>query len=187
MQSLLWIVLVAFSFTFLGCSQNSDQSNSLQDIHSNKNQSIPKTEVRVDLLDTAKWQEIKSLNKGKVLFVNIWATWCLPCKEEFPDLVKLAEEYQNSDVVIVGVSVDYQDEIVSKIIPFLQSQKARFPNYVQNFKQPEVLINMFNEKWRGAVPATFIYDQNGIQKAFLLGKKSYEEFKTAIEKIRDVS
>ncbi len=111
MQSLLWIVLVAFSFTFLGCSQNSDQSNSLQDIHSNKNQSIPKTEVRVDLLDTAKWQEIKSLNKGKVLFVNIWATWCLPCKEEFPDLVKLAEEYQNSDVVIIGVSVDYPDEI----------------------------------------------------------------------------
>ncbi len=46
---------------------------------------------------------------------------------------------------------------------------------------------MFNEEWRGAVPATFIYDQNGIQKTFLLGKKSYEEFKTAIEKIRDAS
>jgi len=143
--------------------------------------------VRVDRLDASRFKILLKQHEGKVLFINAWATWCAPCKEEFPDLVKLAEEYAHSDVAVIGISVDYPDEIESKIIPFLQDQRVNFPNFVQNFKRPEDLINLFNEKWRGAVPATFIYDKKGQQRSFLLGKQSYEQFKAEIESVRSES
>ena len=176
-----------FSLFFIGCTQNTDRTDKSNLDQSGDTLLVRQMDVNVDLFDLAKWQEIKKRYQGKILFINTWATWCLPCKEEFPDLVKLAKNYQNSDVVIIGISVDYPDELESKVIPFLRSQSVNFPNYVQNFKKPETLINLFNDKWRGAVPATFIYDENGVQKAFLLGKQSYDEFKNAIEDIRSDS
>ncbi len=140
--------------------------------------------IEVSLLDEDGFQALKKQHEGKILFINAWATWCVPCQKEFPDLVRLKDYYRDSDVVFVGISVDFPDEVESKVKPFLYSQKVNFPNYVQNFKQPEDLINLLNEKWRGAVPATFIYDKKGKQQAFLLGKHSFDEFKEAIEKIR---
>jgi thiol-disulfide isomerase/thioredoxin len=124
---------------------------------------------------------IKNRN-GKVLLINVWATWCIPCREEFPDLVKLAEKYQERNLEIIGISADYPDEIISKIQPFVKSQRVNFPIYVQNFDKQENFINYFNEDWRGALPATFIFDKSGIQQAFLLGKHSYKEFQQNVEK-----
>jgi thiol-disulfide isomerase/thioredoxin len=187
MRSVGSILILTFSLLFTGCVQNDGQSDKTNLNRPGENRLDDQIELSVDLFDLSMWQDIKSRYQGKILFINTWATWCLPCKEEFPDLVKLAKNYQDSDVIIIGVSVDYPDELESKIIPFLKSQGVNFPNYVQNFKKPESLIDLFNDQWRGAVPATFIYDEKGIQKAFLLGKQSYDEFKDAIEAIRSDS
>lgn len=143
--------------------------------------------IEVPLLDANTFQSLIAEHKGKVLFINTWATWCVPCKEEFPDLVRLHEFYMSSDVEFVGISVDYKEDIESKIKPFLISQNARFKNYVQNFKEPANLINLLNEDWQGAVPATFIYDKQGKQQAYLLGKHSFEELKAKIEEIRRIN
>jgi thiol-disulfide isomerase/thioredoxin len=145
------------------------------------------SKIDVPLLEANNFQSLITEHKGKVLFINTWATWCVPCKEEFPDLVRLHEYYKNSDVVFVGISVDYKEDIESKIKPFLISQNAKFKNYVQNFKEPANLINLMNEDWQGAVPATFIYDRQGQQQAYLLGKHSFEEFKEKIEEIREIN
>ena len=185
MQLKMRLAVLSIALYLGACLQNNDRTEAKRAVASEDSRTETSINIHVDILDQAKWQEIKEYNKGKIIFVNAWATWCLPCKEEFPDLVKLAENYQDSDVVIIGISVDYPDEIETKIAPFLKSQVATFPNYVQNFKDPAELIDMFNEKWRGAVPATFIYDKKGIQKAFLLGKQSYQTFKKVIEQIRN--
>jgi thiol-disulfide isomerase/thioredoxin len=180
------LLFLFFAVYLSACSQNTDRgAETNQAVSSAGGRTEGNMTVSVDLLNQAKWLEIKQRYKDKIIFINAWATWCLPCKEEFPDLVKLARDYQNSDVVIIGISVDYPDEVESKVIPFLNSQDVPFQNFVQNFKDPADLINMFNKKWRGAVPATFIYDKNGVQKAFLLGKQSYKTFKKEIEQIRN--
>ena len=119
---------------------------------------------------------------GKVLLINVWATWCMPCREEFPDLVKLAEKYQDQELEVIGISADYPDEIDLKIRPFVESQKVNFPIFVQNFDKQENFINYLSEDWSGALPATFIYDKSGIQQVFLLGKRSYQEFQQTVEK-----
>ncbi|MGA7160577.1 MAG: TlpA disulfide reductase family protein [Bacteroidota bacterium] len=119
--------------------------------------------------------------KGKILFLNVWATWCQPCVEEFPDLVKVYEEYRDSPVDIVAISVDYPDEIESKIVPFLTSLNVPFTVYVADVKKDEDFINALNPAWSGAVPATFIFDAHGKQQKFMFGQKNYETFKADID------
>ena len=146
-------------------------------------QSQKEVQTNVALIDSAKFQNIISNNNGSVLVVNVWATWCLPCVEEMPDLVEITDFYESESVKIIGISIDYPEEIQSKILPFIKNNKLNFPIFVNDFKNDEALINFLNEKWSGAIPATFIYDKTGVQKEFLLGKHSFDGFKNAIEKV----
>ena len=139
--------------------------------------------TKVEKIGKAELESIFASQKGRVLLVNVWATWCKPCREEFPDLVRLARFYKNKDVRIITISADYPDEIETKIRPFLDKFKINFPVYVQDFPGQEDFINQMNKKWNGALPATFIYDKAGRQRAFFLGKKDFESLKKEIEKI----
>lgn len=137
----------------------------------------------IDLIDEAKLDSLVQNRSGKALFINMWATWCVPCREEFPDLIKLAEYTQNRDIEIVGISVDYADEIDSKVKPFLQSQQVNFKNFIQNFDRQEKLISLLHTEWAGALPASFIYNDQGIQILFMPGKHSFQEFKSKIDSL----
>ncbi|MDE3059272.1 MAG: TlpA family protein disulfide reductase [Bacteroidota bacterium] len=121
---------------------------------------------------------------GKILFLNLWATWCAPCVEEFPDIVKFSHIYTDSLVEVVAISVDYPDEADSKVRPFLKKHNVDFKVYIADAKDQEDFINAVNSSWSGAVPATFIFGKHGKQRAFLLGKQNLERFKNEIEKIR---
>ncbi|MDP1677350.1 MAG: TlpA disulfide reductase family protein [Bacteroidota bacterium] len=120
---------------------------------------------------------------GNILLLNIWATWCEPCKEEFPDLIKLSSKYKKKNVQIIALSVDYPDEVNEKIIPFLDSLRVPFQIFVADFASQDSLINTLNREWSGAVPATFIFDKNGIQKKFLLGKQTYNQFTSVVDEL----
>jgi thiol-disulfide isomerase/thioredoxin len=111
------------------------------------------------------------------LFVNFWATWCTPCREEFPGLVRLHEFLDEKPVDLVGISVDYPDEIQSKINPFLSSHHVKFQNYVKNVGSDQQFINLVNPHWSGSIPVTVIYGTNGKLRAFIRGKRSFDFFK----------
>lgn len=184
MYKIMIILVLLLSFHFISCSENEKSADQNQAPTNLKPASVNLATDDIVLLDASGFQNLLDQHRGKTLFINAWATWCIPCKEESPDLVQLADDYRDTDVVIIGISVDYPDEVESKIKPFLQNHNVNFPIFVQNFKKPEELINLLNPDWRGAVPATFIYNKNGIQKEFLLGKHSFNEFKQKIESIR---
>lgn len=138
----------------------------------------------VEMLDEQGFQQLIQERQGKILVVNVWATWCAPCREEFPALVKLAEAYRNSEVEIIGISVDYPDEIASKILPFLEKQNANFKNYVRNFADDQAFIQSINPKWSGALPVTALYDRQGNQQVFHVGEADFETFRQYIESLR---
>ena len=131
----------------------------------------------VALIDSSGLDSLIQERNGKVLLINMWATWCVPCREEFEDLIQLAAYATNKPIEIVGISVDYPDEIESKVKPFLAQQQVNFKIYVQNFDEQEALINQLNKDWSGALPASFIYDARGKQKVFVQGKHTLESFK----------
>jgi len=142
--------------------------------------------ISVEDMDKAKLQKLIKNRKGKVLLLNIWASWCGPCKREFPDLVKLADKYKNSKVEIVGLSVDDREDLQTDVIPFLEKNNVNFKIYLQNFKNIEELIEIFPQ-WQGAIPLTVIFDSKGNQKKFIIGMRDFAFFDNAIQEVLNSS
>lgn len=128
---------------------------------------------------------IKDTNKGNVILINFWATWCKPCVKEFPELVKLYNNYKDKGFNLIFISVDVPEDVESKVIPFLKKQGVDFVSYYNKFDKPEELINYIDKDWEGAIPSTYIYDKEGKLTTHILGSKSYEEFEKEIEKNMD--
>lgn len=120
--------------------------------------------------------------RGKVVFLNFWATWCEPCRDEFPMVNELAKKYAAQGLVVLGVSLDDDGEI-ELVRRFLARVQPVFPNYRKKPGYEEPFINAIDPKWTGAIPATFFYDPGGRQVAKLVGEHRREEFEAAIQKL----
>ena len=170
-----WLLFTALMLSY-GCRKGENRAELSQ-----KTEGKPHSSIKVNLLDEKQLANLIEQRLDRILLINVWATWCIPCRKEFPDLVRLAEKYKDRELDIIAISADYPDEIESKIIPFIQSQQVNFPVYVQNFATQEDFINFINRDWSGALPASFLYNADGEQTLFLLGKQSYQEFVSALE------
>jgi len=103
--------------------------------------------------------------------------------EEFPDLLKVSSAYDTSKVEIVAVSLDYADEIQSKVLPFVRKNNVPFRIYPAQFDSQEKFINSVKKSWNGVIPATFIYDRHGKQKISLIGEQTFDRFKAGIDAV----
>ncbi|MBS1517674.1 MAG: TlpA family protein disulfide reductase [Bacteroidetes bacterium] len=125
---------------------------------------------------------IISENKGKVILFNYWATWCRPCVEEFPDIMKLNEKYKNKDFKLIFVSLDFGEDFKSEIQDFLKKNGVDFVTYYNNFKKDEELLDYVDKNWEGGIPGTFVYDKNGKLQTSMIGKHNFKDFKSAVDK-----
>lgn len=123
-------------------------------------------------LDTGETLELQDF-RGDVVILNFWATWCLPCLEEIPDLNRLQQTYADSGLVILSIS-DEQTDV-------LTSFEQRMPLETTSVTvDPEVDLPV---PFKGALtirPATYIVDRDGVARRYLLGARSYSFFETAI-------
>ena len=121
--------------------------------------------------------------KDKPLLVNFWATWCDPCRDEFPELVKLDKDYRPQLLEFVTVSLDDITDINTTVPQFLATMKATMPSYLLNVNDPEPAINAVDPRWQGDLPATFLYNTQGelIYKHF--GRVNTSELREAIDKL----
>ena len=147
----------------------------------NRPQYTQSVEFEIDEISLDELSELTKSRNSKVLLLNIWATWCVPCREEFPRLIKLSDQYED-ELDLVGISIDFPDELETKVYPFLNKFQINFTNYISGEKDAEKFINFLNTEWNGALPASFVYNTDGEQVEFFTGKKSYEEFEKAVLK-----
>jgi thiol-disulfide isomerase/thioredoxin len=117
------------------------------------------------------------------LLVNFWATWCDPCREEFPDLVKIDEDYRSKGLNFVAVSLDDVGDIKTKVEPFLKEMKATMPVVLLNVNDPEPAIHAVDPSWQGDMPATFLYDKEGKVAFKHFGPIKASELRAAIDKL----
>ena len=104
--------------------------------------------------------------RTRPLLVNFWATWCVPCRDEFPDLVKIRQQYAAEQLDFVLVSLDDPSDIAGAVPEFLSEVRATaFPSYLLNAADSNIAINLVDQTWSGELPATFLYDRSG-QVAF---------------------
>jgi thiol-disulfide isomerase/thioredoxin len=100
---------------------------------------------------------------GKVLLVNLWATWCGPCRLETPELVKLHKEYQSRGVEMVGLSTENPELSAQSVRDFV---KAYNVDYHVGWATPEVQLTLM--QGRGSIPQSFIITREGrILKRFI--------------------
>ena len=116
------------------------------------------------------------------LLVNFWATWCDPCREEFPDLVKIDEDYGAKNLNFVAISLDEVSEINTEVPKFLKEMKATMPVVLLNVPDPEPAIKAVDATWTGQLPATFLYDKDGKVVFRHFGRIKPEELRAAIDK-----
>ena len=117
--------------------------------------------------------------KGKTVFLNIWATWCPPCREEMPYIEEIYNEYNknNEEVVILGVATPNIGGEGNKdyITNFLNENKYTFPVVFDNNME---LINAYGVQ---AFPSTFIIDKEGYIREYVPGGMNKETMKYLIE------
>ncbi len=119
-----------------------------------------------------------SEKKGKVVLLNMWATWCEPCVDEFPDIVMLYNKYKDQGLDVVTVSHDFVESFADS---FLITQKADFTNYIKEIAQDgnDFIIGIDND-WYGALPATWLFDRNGERRYFIEGQFFTDELEAKI-------
>lgn len=121
-------------------------------------------EVTLEVRDWDAAVEVVAEYPGKVVVIDVWATYCAPCLVEFPNLVKLHREHGNQ-IACVSISLDYQgfeDEPVESyresVLSFLKSRGATFRNLLCSTDSETV----YNQKLKqGSIPVVFVYDQQG--------------------------
>jgi thiol-disulfide isomerase/thioredoxin len=125
---------------------------------------------------------IKTASKSNVILVNFWASWCNPCVEEFPDLIKLKNDFADKGLRMIFISLDFPEEVDTKLKPFLKENNVDFTTYFCSFQKTEELMDYFDKNWDGAIPATFIFDKKGELKSKIIGSHSYNFYKKEISK-----
>ena len=120
--------------------------------------------------------------KDKPLLINFWATWCVPCREEYPDLVKIDHEYRGK-IDFVTVSLDELADKDTLVPQFLNEMKAEMPSYLLVTEgQDEAAMAVVSRDWTGALPFTILFDKKGIILYSRQGKVKVEALKTALTK-----
>ena len=111
---------------------------------------------------------------GKPLLVNFWATWCDPCREEFPDLVKLDAEYEGK-IDFITISLDELSEINRDVPKFLADMNAKMPAYLLKAVDDDAAIGFVSKDWSGALPLTILYDP-AVSRSISAGKVKLDMF-----------
>ncbi|SRR5260370_40516 len=148
----------------------------------------PSSAVRASLpsvteIDTDALKALLKRDSERPLLVNFWATWCDPCRDEFPDLVKIDQQYRPGSLDLAAISLDDPKDLKTEVPRFLQQMNATMPAYLLNVPDPEPAITAVDPKWQGDLPATFLYNAKGevVYKHF--GRVNVTELRRAIEQL----
>jgi len=137
----------------------------------------------VTKIDNAQLATLLKPN-GKPLVVNFWATWCEPCREEFPDLVKLDALYKGKADMIT-ITLDDLAEINGDVPKFLSEMKSTIPTYLLHTNNQDAAITMVSKDWAGNLPLTIVYGTDGKMVYQRNGKFRYETLKENIDRALD--
>ncbi|HSB45679.1 MAG TPA: TlpA disulfide reductase family protein [Nitrospira sp.] len=104
--------------------------------------------------------------RGKVVFLNFWATWCKPCREEMPSMEILNKNFEKDGLVILAVSID-RVTTTKDIPPFVKGMNLTFPVLIDSWGKTDKPYK------RMGVPETFIIDQQGVIREIVIGPRDW--------------
>jgi thiol-disulfide isomerase/thioredoxin len=116
--------------------------------------------VTIENIDTSGIKELIRNKSDKLRLINVWASWCGPCVQEFPDFVILDRIYRSREFEFVSINADKLSR-KDNVLKFLQKNEASNKNYIFNSDNNTDLVEAVDPKWSGALPYTLLVEQGG--------------------------
>jgi thiol-disulfide isomerase/thioredoxin len=144
-------------------------------------------ELSLAVTTEAEWIDLAGLRqrieaeRGRVVVVNFWATWCEPCREEFPDLIELDRRYRSRGLTFLSVSLDDPEVRDTQVKQFLTEQKPSFAVFLKTAGDPDPFITGVDPAWSGVLPATFIYDRQGQRRHAIFQPQTLAQLAERVE------
>lgn len=157
--------MIAFSILWIFSSRNSS-TNSIE-IASAPREGFLAPDFTLNTLDGS--EITLSALRGKIVIINIWTTWCPPCRAETPALQNSYEQYKDAGVVILGVDLTNRDTI-SDVKNFVREFKLTYPILLDVEGKVAVLYQ------NTALPSTYFVDREGIIRTVMIGGPMSETF-----------
>ncbi len=133
-------------------------------------------------LNEAAFQKMLAGHKGKIVLVDFWATWCVPCRAEMPQLVKLSVKLGAKGLDFVTISADEADKEAAAYKVLMENSVAP-PFYWKKAADDDKFYNSVDPKWSGEMPGIFIYDRTGKRVKSFLGETPVKDVEAAIVKL----
>ena len=116
--------------------------------------------VTVNMIDENGIKDLVKNNSDKLRLINIWATWCGPCVQEFSSFININRMYRSRDFEFISISAD-ETEKKDKVLQFLKKQQASNTNYLFSIDDKYKLIDAIDPKWKGELPYTILVEPGG--------------------------
>lgn len=135
------------------------------------------------VIDAAGYQKLLDGYRGQPLLVTFWATWCEPCRDEYPMINELAKRYSPQGLRVIGISLDEDGDLIL-MRRFLARYQPVFPNYrMKGGRGTSAFAQKVNSEWTGAIPASFMYSADGSQVGLMVGANSRQVYEAALRKL----
>jgi thiol-disulfide isomerase/thioredoxin len=127
----------------------------------------------IPVLDFEAFAPLLHQENDTTYVINFWATWCKPCVKELPAFEKINEKYAGEKVQVVLVSLDFPNQLETRLIPFIKKHNIRSKVVFLSDGNANEWIPKVNAEWSGSIPATIIYNKNN--RKFREGAYTYSE------------
>lgn len=164
-------------------------------------QAAPAAEPAVDHLlepddvvtaTAAEFRAILERHRDSPVIVNFWATYCVPCLKELPDLDRLQEEFRDQGLKVLAVSIDRPKKLEEMVRPFFAKYAPNLVSYlavgekkamsrIGSFRDAQKFVRALYPEWEGTVPATVIFDSGGSRLTAFSGSRTYEQFEAFLQ------
>ncbi len=144
---------------------------------------MAQTSPKLTRLDQAVYPKAIEAHHGKVVLANFWATWCLPCRKEMPQLVQLSRKLAARGFDLVMISADDQEQ-EGAVLMILRENRVDAPAYLLKTADNDAFYPTVDAKWAsGELPALFLYDRSGRRVRSFFGDTSISDLEAAIIKL----
>jgi thiol-disulfide isomerase/thioredoxin len=137
---------------------------------------------KLQSVNEGAYQKLIAANKGKVVLVDFWATWCKPCRADMPEIVKLEARLRAKGLKLISISTD-EPEKEAEALKFAADMKVPMPAYIRKAADDDQFINAIDPKWSGALPALILYDKTGKRVRSFVGETPVKDVEAALVKL----
>ena len=160
----------------VSCKQETNQNESVLNLDETSNY----VAAPLEIYDFEGLKPFLKTNTDKTYVVNFWATWCAPCVKELPYFEAVNAAYNDKDVEVLLVTLDFPKKYDSHVKPFIKKHGLKSKVVALNDMDSNTWIPAINPDWSGAIPATLIFNKH--KRQFYEQTFTYEELETELKK-----